>query len=543
MVIRFRQEDLKSTFDLIIIGGGINGCGIARDASERGLKVLLLEKEDFGAGCTSASTRLIHGGLRYLEHFEFGLVRESLREREILLKNAGHLVRPLEFCLPIYANDKRNYWTVKAGMFLYDIFSFGKSLPNHKMMSAGEFIKYESAIKTKDLAGAAIFFDCHSMFPERICLENILMAKQNKALVLNHACVVEINLENKGINNIGFIDTLTGRRHLAYGKEVVNVSGPWVDLLCSLTSKNIKRKIGGTKGSHIVIKKFDSGPKHAMLAFAKSDSRPFFIIPWQEYYLIGTTDIPYEGNLDALKADDSEINYLISETNKILSSKEITRGDVLFSYSGIRPLPYSPNVNAGNISRKHIIFDHKEEGINNLISIIGGKLTTYRNLSEEVVDLIIKKLNYDFIPSKTKTTPFVGSVGADIDAFKKLQLKKIKKKYDLDDDIIFHLIDLYGSRYKNVLDLTLKNKDLGRLLSSHSLDIRAQVVFAIQNELAYTVSDILLRRVTLGLNEGLGKDAVLEVGRELQILLNYSQEEIRKQINDYEEKVLKVRLV
>ena len=361
MLNRIDVNKISKEFDLIVIGGGINGCGIARDASERGLKVLLLEKEDFGAGCTSASSRLIHGGLRYLEHFEFDLVRESLCEREILLNNANHLVRPLELCIPIYSGDKRGYWTIKAGMLLYDLLSFDKSLPRHKMLSASGFSQYEPSVRQDNLLGGAVYYDTQIAYAERLCVENAIMAKQESAVVLNHTEVVGVKTDSRKISSVDFVDRLTGKQYSARGKYIVNVSGPWVDVLCGLVRSDLKKQIGGTKGSHIVIKKFDNGPRHALYVSAKSDGRPFFIIPWQDYYLIGTTDIPYSGDLDHVRMDETERQYLINEANRVLQSHRITASDVLFSCSGVRPLPCVDGKDPAEITRRHILFDHEKE--------------------------------------------------------------------------------------------------------------------------------------------------------------------------------------
>ena len=541
MINRFTQEQLNKKFDLIIVGGGINGCGIARDAAERGLKILLLEKEDFASGCTSASTRLIHGGLRYLEYLEFDLVRESLSERGLLLKNANHLVRPLELCLPIYKGNKRSHWLIRLGMILYDLLSYDKRLPSHKMLSASKFKEYEPGVNDHDLISAAIYYDSQISYPERFCIENVLMAKNCGALLMNHAEVIQINLRTGKINSIEVLDKLTGNKYSASGKIIVNASGPWVDSLCGLTKKKINRKIGGTKGSHIIVKKFDNGPKHAIYSAAKSDGRPFFIIPWQDYYLIGTTDISFSGDLNSVCVDKSEVDYLISETNNILKSKTITKNEILFSYSGVRPLPYETNKTPASITRKHIIFDHESDGIENFISVIGGKLTTYRNLSEQVVNLVYKKLNKEVISTKTKIIPLTGCIKNSIENFKNENCKKLADKYKIDDDMVNHLIDIYGNQVFDVLKLINEKLDLGKLLSSHSLDIRAQVHYSLKHEMAFTVSDILLRRLSLGLSEGLGEDALSYVAEQIKNYFNLSQEEVSKQVNEYYEKVIKLR--
>ncbi|MBI2996639.1 MAG: glycerol-3-phosphate dehydrogenase [Candidatus Melainabacteria bacterium] len=542
MMDRFTQEELNKEFDLIVIGGGINGCGIVRDAAERGLKVLLLEKNDFSSACTGASTRLIHGGLRYLEHFEFDLVRESLRERELLLKNANHLVKPIKFSLPVYKNDKRNFFIILLGMALYDLLSFDKSLPSYKAILGQRFKDVEPRVKDEDLVGGFVFYDSQIAFPERICIENILMAKKSGALVLNHAEVTMLSVNNSNIKHVEFFDKLNNKKYVCKGKLIVNVSGAWVDALCGLTNKNIPRKIGGTKGSHIIIKKFKGMPENALLLTA-SDNRPFFIIPWQNYYLIGTTDIVYEGDLNKVKAEQSEIQYLLNETNKKLKNTQIKKEDILFTYSGVRPLPYCHKSSPTLITRRHIIVDHIENGLKNFISIIGGKLTTYRELSCQVVNLAFKKLKYNFVYSKTNEIPLIGAFQDYSFDFIKAEIKKAKTKYRIDLDIISHLVNLYGKRYKAVLDLTLTHKELGYLLSSNSLDIRAQVKYAIESELAYTATDILVRRLTIGLSKGLGVDTIDYVLLQLKNYYQYSDWEIEKQKQEYYSDFVNLRVI
>ena len=317
MIQRFTPAKLTKEFDLIVIGGGINGCGIARDAAERGLNVLLLEKNDFGSGCTDDSTRLIHGGLRYLEHGELNLVYESLHERELLLRLADYLVKPFEFCLPIYNNQKRNFLTILAGMLLYDTLSVGKSMPMHKMHFKQKTLELEPSLNPVDLVGSAFFYDAQIAYPERLCVDNVLMAsKSNKSLMLNHAEVVGFDFKEDRISSVVFIDGLSGKTHKVKGKLVVNASGPWVDSLLKLTQHDMSRKMGGTKGSHIVVKKFDGGPERGLLLAAKSDQRPFFINPWQgKYYMIGTTDIFFDGDLDSVQISGEEEQYLLQEAN------------------------------------------------------------------------------------------------------------------------------------------------------------------------------------------------------------------------------------
>ncbi|MEN9225324.1 MAG: glycerol-3-phosphate dehydrogenase/oxidase [Thermostichus sp. DRC_bins_24] len=311
------------SYDLVVIGGGINGAGVARDAALRGLSTLLLEKGDFASGTTSWSTRLIHGGLRYLETFELALVRESLREREILLRTAPHLVRPLQLTLPIYRQGQRPAWQIRAGMTLYDLLSFDKSLPNHRMLSAAAFRHLFPHVDAVDLLGAAQYYDGQVVYAERLCLETVLSAQQAGATVLNYAQVTQIEAGPNGIHTLAGEDRITGVPFRLTGLEnaiVVNTTGPWLDQLLGSLRPGRKPLIGGTKGSHLLVERFPGSPSGALYVEAKSDGRPLFVVPWgwdNSLLLIGTTDIPYNGDLDAVKATPEEIDYLLQEVNRL----------------------------------------------------------------------------------------------------------------------------------------------------------------------------------------------------------------------------------
>jgi glycerol-3-phosphate dehydrogenase len=371
-----------SPHDVVIIGGGINGAGIARDAAMRGLNVLLIDKGELGAATTSASTRLIHGGLRYLEHFEFGLVRESLREREILLKIAPDLVKPLAITIPIYKQSKRGRLTIRAGMILYDLLSWGKSLPNHRMLSRPETLERWPGLNPEDLVGSALYYDAQVEFPERLVVANALSAREFGAEVLTHTRVT--SLTGSGVQFAGqFVEA----------SVIINAAGPWVDRVLERAPVKSPKLIGGTKGSHIIVPVFPGAPSNAIYLEARSDGRPIFIIPWNKLFLIGTTDVRFEGDPDEVRCELWEIDYLLSETNLALPDAGLTRDSILDTYSGVRPLPNQSS------TRRHFIREHPQ--LPNLLSIVGGNLTTYRSLSEECVDLIFRKLGKTSPPCNT----------------------------------------------------------------------------------------------------------------------------------------------
>jgi glycerol-3-phosphate dehydrogenase len=384
--------------DVVIIGAGINGAGIARDAAMRGLKVLLIEKGEPGEGTTVASTRLIHGGLRYLEHFEFGLVHESLREREILLRSAPHLVRPLAIAIPIYKQSKRGWLTIRAGMILYDLLSWGKSLPRHRMLSRAETLNRWAGLNPDGLIGSALYYDAQVEFPERLVMDNVLSAREFGAEVLTHTRVTKLVVEDGKVSGVEFVRE---EGQFAEASVVINAAGPWIDQVLERVVVKSPKLIGGTKGSHIVVPPFPGAPANAIYLEARSDGRPIFIIPWNKLYLIGTTDVRFEGDPDDVRCEPWEIDYLLSETNLALPGAHLTRDSIVDTYSGVRPLPVTNDKDEQSITRRHFIRQHPQ--LPNLLSIVGGKLTTYRSLAEECVDLIFQKLGRDSPPCRTAT--------------------------------------------------------------------------------------------------------------------------------------------
>ena len=346
MASRVPQDIGDYPFDLIVVGAGINGAGIARDAAMRGLRVLLLDKGDIASGTTQWATRLIHGGLRYLEYYEVSLVRESLKDREILLHIAPHLVKPLGFLVPIYERAKHGPLMVRLGMFGYDTLSLDKSLPNHRMLSAEEALEREPGLNPEGLLGAAFYYDAQVEYAERIAVENAISAHEHGAVVLTYARVDRLTREGDRVTGVEFTDVLGGGTYQARAPVTVNVAGPWVDEVLGDVSEG--RMIGGTKGSHLIVDPFPGAPKNeALYVEARRDGRPYFIVPWNGRYLIGTTDIRYDGDLDRVVADEEEIEYLIEETNYVIPEANLTRESVLFTYSGIGPYPSSPRAPKG----------------------------------------------------------------------------------------------------------------------------------------------------------------------------------------------------
>lgn len=493
-------------FDIIVVGGGINGTGIARDAARRGLKVLLLDKTDVAAGTTSWSSRLIHGGLRYLEHGEIPLVYESLQERERLLRIASHLVLPLPLTLPVYDYHKRDPITIRAGMMAYDILSWNKTLPRHRMYSRAGALVHEPGLNPGGLKAAARYYDAQVVFPERLSVENMLDGITHGAIVRNGARVDGLILEAGRVRGVRFTDESTGEEHTARGRAVVNVAGPWVDRV--LREVGIEAPgnalLGVTKGTHIVVEPFPGAPSDALYIEAKTAGRPYFIIPWNGLYLIGTTDHRYDGDPDRVVPTEDEIAYLLEETNVAIPAAALTRDSVCYAYAGLRPLPYQKDGSESAITRRHVIHDHAPQ-IYGLLSILGGKLTTYRNLSEQAVDRVGEVLGID-LPASTTGTDRLPGAPESFSAFAR-DFHRAKPAW-LGEASASYLVHIYGTRASDVVALAERDAALRDVVSPATGLIAAAVVFSFTDEHASTLTDAIMRRTMIGYAADAGFDAL-----------------------------------
>jgi glycerol-3-phosphate dehydrogenase len=488
---RLKKAAENITFDVAVIGGGIIGAGIARDAAMRGLRVIVLDKGDFGCGTTAGSTRLIHGGLRYLEMLDFRLVRLDLRERETLLRIAPHLVRPLQFYMPFYNRSPFFRAKIRIGMALYDLLSFDKRLPNRSYHTGSAFQKIEPKLNCNNLQGACGFFDAQANLPERLCLENIISAGEHGASVLNYAEVTAAMRSGAGITGLRVRSVTEGDEVEFRSRIVVNAAGPWADRAASRLTPGWRARLRTTKGIHIACPPVC---RNAMALLSPVDGRLFFVIPWLGYTWIGTTDTDFRGDPGSVRAEGADVRYLVQSAAAYFP--ELASAPIFFSNAGVRAL-VTKRGSESSVSRLHQVVDGEREGMPGLVTVLGGKITGYRAIAQEVTDLVCKKLKHSGVCATAGTLlPGAQNLGrAPIPASE-------------NPERAGHLRSIYGSRAAQIVSLAVTADELRQPIAEGYPDIAAQVLFAVRSEFCVRAVDFLYRRTLLGFTPDQGRKAV-----------------------------------
>ena len=446
-------------------------------ASKAGQKVALIEKNDFASGTSSKSTKLVHGGIRYLENLEFDLVFEALHERAIQLKAAPHLVKPLAFIIPVYKGDKRPLWMMKLGVWLYDVLAGRYRVDKHESLTAAQLFKTAPSLKQEGLKGGVLYYDAQ-MDDARVCLENVLSAAQHGADVANYVEVRSFLKQNGKAIGIAAQDNISREIFEILAKKIVCAVGPWTNTFLKLDNRHAKKMVRTTKGIHLVYK--GKITDQAMLIPSQRDNRIFFIIPFMGNTLIGTTDTDYIGSPDKVHSNDNDVQYLTEETKRVFPNFNFRDTDIITTFAGLRPLIRSGGVAPSKATRKHVI-SKTNSGIT---FVIGGKFTTYRQIAQDC----LKHLKIE--PAKESFSLY-GS-GAITE-----KSEDIAKKYNLDIETVKSLLDKYGNRYSDVLKLIDKNPFLSGKICDCSPFIKAQIVYSTETEMAVTPADIIERRLSL----------------------------------------------
>jgi glycerol-3-phosphate dehydrogenase len=501
-----------ATFDFFVVGGGVVGAGVARDAASRGYRTALVDRGDFASGTSGKTSRLIHGGLRYLRNYRVRLVRLAVRERDLLVDRAPSLVHPLPFLIPAYRDLGAGPLLLRFGLFLYDALS-RKRLPRRAWVPRGGIRDREPGLRTERLAGAGVYYDAWTD-DARFVLSVIRDAARLGAVVANHAEVVEFIRAGNRIDGVRILDRLDGTTIGVRARLVVNATGAWLDTLRGPRSTPTLRP---TKGVHIFLPRAKVGNRHALALMTRTDGRLVFVLPWGDLTLVGTTDTDFRSDPDRVLPEADDVGYLLQAVNDAFPEARVGPEDVVSAYAALRPLLRRGRARSeSDVSREHAVFEDPD----GLISVAGGKLTTHRAMAESVVNLAARRLG-PRQASRTSDRP-LGPSPAPLDAFMDL---------GLDEGVALHLQGRHApDQIRRYLDGPSARE---RILPSHP-SIWAQVDLAVREEMAMTLSDVLVRRLGLFYESpGQGLDAAEAVASRMGPLLDWDAERIRREIEEY----------
>jgi glycerol-3-phosphate dehydrogenase len=528
----------RGLWDVLVVGGGIVGTGIARDLALRGLRVALVEQRDLASGTSSRPTRLIHGGLRYLEVFDFALVRTDMREREVLLRLAPHLVQPLRFLMPMYQRGVLYRAKLQAGMQLYDALSFDKSLPTRQWLNKRQLLRVEPGLNPAGLQGAWQFYDGQVSLVERLVVENALDAAGEGGLILTYAPAVRFLRDDWG-KVIGVLvrDSFSGREVTARARLTVNATGPWLDLTTAGLRPDRRPLLRLTKGVHLVT---ESSSRHAHVLFAQRDGRLFFVIPWLGYSLVGTTDTDYTGDPTEAAATAEDVEYLVSEAQRAFPGGHFEH--IHYTYAGVRALVRKEDVSAGKVSRKHALHDHaRRDGLPGIVSVVGGKITGYRVIAEEVGEFVARRLGSYHGESNTQRRPLPGGHLEDLEAYLTGTVWPAARALGLDLEQARHLTAIYGSETSGVLARVQRNPSLARRVCPRQPTMLAQLEHAVEQEWALSLADVLLRRTPLGLGACQALDCLDVAADHVAPLLGWDAARREREMQAYRQEIEPMR--
>jgi glycerol-3-phosphate dehydrogenase len=516
--------------DAVVIGGGIAGAGVARDLAQRGVTVALFEKRDFGSGTTSRSSKLIHGGLRYLEQLDLALVRESLRERETLRRLAPHLVRPLAFLLPIYRDSTRGLIRVRVGLRLYEWLAPGRDAGRARVLKPVDSLALEPRMRAEGLRGAGYYVEDLVVSPERLCLENVLSAARQGARVFNYCEVEEVHRGARGVEGVRVRDLLSERVVTVGATVVVNATGPWVDRVRDLGGLRERgpRVTRTTKGIHCVLPRLTE----RALYHSARDGRMVLVVPWREFSVIGTTDTDFDGDPDRVEATREEVAYLIDEVRRLVPDPLVALETVAYTYAGIRPLALDRRERASEVSRAHRIV---AEAGGTFLSVTGTKLTTFRSLAEGVGDCVVRILGR-VEPSRTARVTLDGldEDVSRVEARAWLDVSAEAAATRLPLETLEALVATYGRGYPRVLELVGKVPEGGERLCPQNPELVAQLHHAIQDEMAVSLGDVLLRRTGIGTSRCQGGDCAESIGRRMAAILGWRPRRLAAELDAWE---------
>ncbi|AHG92083.1 FAD dependent oxidoreductase [Gemmatirosa kalamazoonensis] len=478
------------TFDVLVVGGGITGAGVAREAALRGLRTALVERDDFAAGTSSRSSRLVHGGVRYLEHGHLGLVFEASRERRVLLQTAPHLVRPLAFTWPVYRGARVPRWKLEAGLALYDALALFRNVGNHRPLGRAGVLRREPALRADGLRGGSTYYDA-STDDARLTLATALGARDAGATIANHAEVCGATFAREGGAVVAVRDTSAGGALEVRARVVVNATGPWGDSVPGLAPPGTHRVLG-SKGAHVAVPAERIGNRGAVTMLSPVDGRVMFVLPAGRLSIIGTTETPAERGPDEVRASAADVDYLLRSANGFFPDAHLVRDDVVAAWAGIRPLAASRagTAGAGSASREHVV----ERDPRGLVTVSGGKLTTYRAMAAEIVDAVAELVGGGRARDRARTAT-LPLPGGDVPSLAEIEREAARRVGDA--AVATRLARAYGGDWARVWGYVDRDPLLGRAIVPGLPYVAAELAHAVEHELAATLADLLVRRVPL----------------------------------------------
>jgi glycerol-3-phosphate dehydrogenase len=475
----------EGSFDVLVIGGGITGAGVARDAAMRGLSVALVDASDFASGTSSRSSRLVHGGVRYLEHGQLGLVFEACRERRILATIAPHLVRPLQFMWPVYEKARIKLWKLRAGLFLYDALALGRNLGRHRTISTHVVTALEPELRHMGMTGGALYYDA-ATDDIRLTLATVLGARDSGAIVLNHVSVHDLLMTSDGVCGARAVDLRTGVDVEIRAQAVVNAAGPWSDAIVRMAEPQARRAVRGTKGVHVSVPRDRVRNNGALTLLSPIDGRVMFVLPAGAFSIIGTTDTEFDGRPERVRATTADVTYLLRSANAFFPGAHLMASDVVSAWAGIRPLVASGDKDPDAASREHAI----AWTVPGLLTVTGGKLTTYRAMAADVMDTIARRLRVGHGRAATHKESLPGGDIASLEDELALARATIGAP-----DIAEHLVHAYGTRWRAIWQMASVDRALAERLIPELPYIAAELDWGVAHEMARTLGDLLVRRL------------------------------------------------
>ncbi len=534
MFSKYTRQNILSqvsdqTYDLLIIGGGINGAGVARDAASRGLKVLVCEAQDFAIGTSSRSSKLVHGGIRYLENFEFGLVHEALTERTLLLDIAPHMVHPLRFMLPVYKSSRVGLLKMELGMILYDILSLFEAPQLHEMFLKKGTQGAEPLLQSADLVGSVVYSDAF-MEDDRLVIETLRSAHVLGAHCINYASVDAVAETSAGIQ-AQITDTVKNQKYAVNAKHVVCALGPWTDISGQHLLNDWKPVLRPTKGIHLVFRR-DRIPVERGIVMAV-EQRIVFVIPRGDIVIVGTTDTDFKGAPEQVLVDKNDVEYLLQTTNQYFPTLGLKPEDVISCYAGVRPLVRDDSSTEGKTSREHVIYKHSDR----VTLVAGGKYTTYRAMAEEIVDTVLERFPFEHKMSlKASNTRIPLNPMATKERIHRIktQLERYASEFGVPQDIVNYLV---GRRGEEALEIMTTMRQFANEPIDSAL-WKAELKFSFDHEMCFRLEDFYWRRSPLFLSRSdNGLSLLTTLGEYLGALHQEDRDTVRARVQTVVEKI------